>query len=245
MADLSDVESALVSGVTTALYPTGAAQPSVVEAICRIYRGWPAPSSLNTDLSAGIVNVTIHPVEGADEMLVPYLDPPNFQLAPTGLTATVTGQTVTLSGQASSNQTIGLLIDGKPFTYGVALGDSVQSVASNLSAIVAVDRASLVAGPTLSIPGAVSLIARVMTNAMAIRGIRRQRHLIRVSCWCPSAALRDAVSATVDLALSSSSFIDLSDGTSAHLRYASTQVFDRRRMRCFSDATCVISVNIQ
>ena len=46
MADLADVETALVGLTTAALYPGGSAASSSVGADCRIYRGWPTPTAL-------------------------------------------------------------------------------------------------------------------------------------------------------------------------------------------------------
>ena len=59
MADISDVEQAVADAVTTILYPAGTSQSSIVGALCRVYRGWPNSATLNADLSAGAVNVTV------------------------------------------------------------------------------------------------------------------------------------------------------------------------------------------
>ena len=59
MADISDVEQAMASAATSILYPAGSSQSSIIGVLCRVYRGWPNPATLNTDLAAGMVNVTI------------------------------------------------------------------------------------------------------------------------------------------------------------------------------------------
>jgi hypothetical protein len=141
--------------------------------------------------------------------------------------ASVTGQVVTFSGLAASGQVVGVLIDGVPFSYAVNAGDTSQSIAANLAVLINVTRVVSVSGSTITIPAARSLIARAVTNSAFSQGVRRQRRGIDVSCWCPSTALRDSVCRTVDIALTSSPFIPLTDETKAHVRYISTQVYDQ------------------
>ena len=64
MADQSDVEIALVSVVSAALYPNGTDEASVPGPDCRIYRGWPNSAALDADLAAGKINVTVFPGGG-------------------------------------------------------------------------------------------------------------------------------------------------------------------------------------
>lgn len=72
MADQSDVEVTLVSLTSAALYPNGTAGASVPGADCRIYRGWPNPAALDSDLRAGIINVTVFPSHGAGQITTRY-----------------------------------------------------------------------------------------------------------------------------------------------------------------------------
>ncbi len=199
MADLSDVENAVVLEVTNALYPQGISQASIVGATCRVYRGWPITASLNTDLAAGVVNMAIFPTNKPDEIPDPYFDRSYATIAPTTMIASVAGQVVTFSGLVASNQVVGLLIDGVPFSYAVNAGDTSQSIAANLAVLINVTRVVSVSGSTITIPAARSLIARAVTNSAFSQGVRRQRRGIDVSCWCPSAALRDSVCRTVDI----------------------------------------------
>lgn len=227
MADLSDVETAITSKVIDALYPNGVSQVSVVGVTCRVYRGWPLPATLNSDLAAGAVNVTVFPAATPDEVLDPYFDRPTSDLSSTSLAATVTGQTVTISGSVTESLMVGLLVDGVPTSYRTNAGDNNDSVAANLMALISADRIAILSGSMLTIPGAESLVARIVTNGIVSRGLRRIRREIRIACWCPSPALRDSVCKIVDLALEVSSFINLMDNTSAHVVYASTEMYDQ------------------
>jgi hypothetical protein len=227
MADLSDVENAIVTNVIGALYPNGVSQASVVEAICRVYRGWPTPTALNSDLAAGAVNVTVFPATKPDEVPDPYFDMVYASTSAIGLAAVVTGSSVTFSGLTVANQTVGLLIDGVPYIYNSNAGDSTENIAANLAALIQGSRLAVLSASTITIPGVASLTVRIVTKASVSWSVRRQRREVLICCWCPSALLRDSVCTAVDFALAVSSFISLTDGTKAHAHYVSTQVYDQ------------------
>jgi hypothetical protein len=251
MADLSDVEYAMVVRVTDALYPQGVSQVSSVGSTCRVYRGWPLTASLNSDLASGIVNVAVFPAAKRDEVPDAYFDRPYAAISPTSLRASVAGQSVTFSGLVAGNQIIGLLVDGMPFSYRVVTNDTGDGIAANLAVLIGATRVATVSGSTVTVPGVRALTARVVTNATVSKSLRRQRREIQVSCWCPSAALRDSVCQAVDLVMASSPFIALADETKANVRYGSTQVYDQsqnallyRRDLCYLCEYTIISGTI-
>jgi hypothetical protein len=248
MADLSDVENAIVTTVVGALYPNGVTQASIVGNICRVYRGWPAPTALNSDLADGTVNVTVFPATKPDEVPDSYFDMAYGSTSSSSLTVAVTRQSVTFSGLVVANQVIGLLIDGVPYVYGVNANDSSDSIAANLTALIQIDRLAILSGSVITIPEAASLTARIVTSASVSRSLRRQRREVLICCWCPTPALRDSVCAAVDIALTISSFISLADGTKAHVHYVSTPIYDQslnallyRRDLCYKFEYTIIS----
>jgi hypothetical protein len=241
MADLSDVENAVVTEVAGALYPNGIGEPSAIGVSCRVYRGWPAPAALNSDLAIGIVNVTVFPASKPDEVLDCYFDTEYANVVPASLMVYATGDRVRFSGLVRRNEVVGLLVDGVPFVYEVQGGDTIERIAANIAAMVRGSRIAILSGSMLTIPGAVTLTARIVTNGTVFRQIRRQRRELMICCWCPTPTLRDSVSALVDLGLMASPFIDLGDGTETHVRYVSTQIYDQslnallyRRDLCYS-----------
>lgn len=185
------------------------------------------PASLNSDLAAGIVNVTIFPTASPGELLDSYLDRPIATPSPAGLTATVTGTCVTFSGPVLVGQIVGILVDGVPYIYNVCSNDSAENIVGNLVVLICRNRLAIASGSSLSIPNAIVLIARVVMNGIVSRELRRQRREIQVNCWCPNASLRDMVAATIDMGVSLSPFISISDGTMAHVRYVFTQAYDQ------------------
>jgi hypothetical protein len=227
MADQSDVEIALVNVVAAALYPNSTDQASVPGPECRIYRGWPNSASLDADLAAGKINVTVFPGGGESRSTTRYAehwmgDPPR----PT-LTAIVDGTTVTFGGTADVGQIAGILVSGVGYAYRTKAGDTPQLVAANL-AMMARDKSIVrLSGATLTIAGASDLLVRVVADAEVLQEVRRQEQGFRITCWCPTPAMRDATATAVDQAMSGQHFLALADGTSGRLTYTGTTVFDQ------------------
>lgn len=227
MADISDVETALAALVAQALYPSGTSAPSAIGADCRIYRGWPNSAALDSDLKAGVVNITIYPGDAGGWVTSRYLQEwRTDQVAPT-LFCTVAGATVTFSGTAAQGQLAGLRIDDRTYAYAVRTGDTPLSVAANLASLASQDAIINLSGAAISAPAAFRVDARVVGSATALKEVRRQRQSIRVACWCPTPATRDAAAVTVDQALAAISFLDLADGTQARVVYAGSTVLDQ------------------
>lgn len=227
MADQSDVETALVGLSAAALYPNGPGGESIAGADCRVYRGWPSAAALDSDLSIGLVNVTVFPADGTGRVTTRYVQQWVGTPATPSLTVQVSGTTVTFGGNAAVGQVAGILVDGQSYAYRVQAGDTPAAVASNLAVLVRSDRIAQLSGATVTIPGAGDLTARVVADAPVQKEVRRQAQTFRVSCWCPAPGTRDVVATAIDQAMSVLTFIDLSDGTQGRLTYSGTTVFDR------------------
>ena len=227
MADLADVETALVILISVALYPDGPAFPSTTGTDCRVYRGWPMPAALDADLKAGKVNVTVFPDAAPGQTLTHYSSEWRGLPATPTLSGIVIGNTVTFSGAATLGQVAGICFANSTFAYRTVDGDTPTSVSANLAALIRSQRIVRLVGPTLTIPGAANIIARVVADGPALREIRRQSHDIRLSLWCPTPALRDTASAIIDTALAGRIFIDLPDHSTGRLAYKNTAVFDQ------------------
>ena len=228
MADLSDVETALATLLEGVLYPQGTEAPSILGVLTRVYRGWPNPAALNADLAAGNVNITIFPDPRPQRNTTRYIDPPNpaAAVSPT-LTVSVSGQTATFGGTAGLGQVAGLLIDNSAFVHRTQSGDTPEGVAATLAAYIRTTRIAQVSGASVAIPGAGSVIGRVVADQSAQAETRRQTQALRLTCWCPTPALRDTAASAIDLALSQTNFLALPDGASARLRGDGTLVFDQ------------------
>jgi hypothetical protein len=167
MADQSDVENALVSLVSGALYPNGTDAASVPGPDCRIYRGWPNSAALDKDLAAGKINTTVFPGSGAGHLTTRYAEQWVAPRAEPSLTAVVTGTSVTFGGTADQGQIAGILIDGRSYAYRSQAGDTPQLVAASMAAMARGNSVVRLAGSTMTIAGAGSLVARVVADTAA------------------------------------------------------------------------------
>jgi hypothetical protein len=227
MADLADVENALVVLVTNALYPEGAGTTCSVGADCRIYRGWPTPAGLDADLQGGIVNVSVWPDAAPGQMLTRLPSQLRGQQGTPTLTASISRDSVTFDGTATAGQLVGLRTSSTTFSYRTTASDTPATIAANLASMIRNVQAAQTAGPTLIVPGAFDLTARIVADAPAVREIRRQTHDLRISFWCPSPLLRDAATALVDTTLADLTFVELADSSVGRLVYKTTSVFDQ------------------
>ena len=228
MADLSDVESQIAALVTAIVYPQGTAAPAITNNLIRVYRGWPNQSALNADLASNTTTITVFADPVQARITTRYLDPPESgSVVVPSLTATTSGTTATLAGLATPGQIAGLLVDNTAYVHRTAVGDTPELVASILASYIRSRRPATVQGATITVPGAGSLIARVVADQTTQTETRRQIQGIRISFWCPSPTQRDEITALVDQALSCHPFIELPDATSGRLRHAGNAVFDQ------------------
>ena len=227
MADISDVEQAVVATVTDILYPAGSTQSSIIGALCRIYRGWPNSSTLNADLAAGLVNITAGTDNDSGRTTTRYLAQWQFKSFPPGTVASANGQTVTISGSPAPGDVVGAMIDGMTFAYRVQAGDSPAIVAAHITQLVLATRIASLRGSTITVPGAKSVIARAVCDGAASFESRCQEKDLRIICWCPTPPVRDALTSAIDVAISGMGFLTLPDGSQARILYRNTASYDQ------------------
>jgi hypothetical protein len=122
----------------------------------------------------------------------------------------------------------GMAVNGETFVYLVQKGDTAALVAASLAAqITAAGYLAQYSNVTITLPGAASVLARVEQAQSAFRETRRQSQSFRVSCWCPTPALRDQTCTTIDTALANTNFLTLADGTAARLTLAGGSTIDQ------------------
>ena len=231
MADQSHVEDALLSAVTVALYPLGTAAPPVIAAPCRLHRGWPLPAALDADLARGIMTVSVSSVDSSQRITTRFPDGWVVigSTAP-ALVVSIVGDQVRLSGNAAPGQLIGILADGRAGVHRTQSGETPAVIAAHLASQLRVDRIVQLFGAALTSPGVRDLRARVVADQPARRELRRQSQAFRIACFCPSPALRDAAAATIDTAMARIRFLNLTDGTAAHLTHENTVTLDNAEL---------------
>lgn len=227
MADISEVEQAVANTVTSILYPAGSAQSSIVGALCRVYRGWPNSATLNTDLSAGVINVTIVADNDSGRITTRYLPEWSTTTSQPGVTASATAATITVSGSPVVGDVVGALIDGLAYAYRVEYGDTPGLIASNLNLSIQAYRVATVHGTVITVPGAASIKVRVVCDSPTLFESRRQEKDLRIICWCPTPPVRDAVAAAIDSAIVRTNFLTLPDNSPARVIYRNTASYDQ------------------
>ncbi len=228
MADQADVEIALAAIIANALYPQGTAAASAVGLVCRVYRGLPNAPALDADLAAGVVNLSVTVASAAVKNVTRYA-PRWVGVAPVpaSLSVTIDGEMATFAGLCNAGQLAGISVNGALFPYAVQANDSPPTVASNLAALL---RSAGVLvhyeASSVTVPGAHSLIARIVEGAGALQEIRRQMQDFKISLWCPDPASRDLVAPLVDQVLAQQKFLPLADGSFGRIIYKDTEMSD-------------------
>ncbi|WP_424139371.1 hypothetical protein [Roseomonas chloroacetimidivorans] len=218
MADLTDVLTALAQGLAGALYPNGTAQPSAVGAPCVVFPGWPDSASLDADLAAGKVQVSVFPRPGMARIEGRRLDGwvPDPVPAPL-MTATAGDTTVTFAGAGLAGQIAAVMEGGRAWTA-PATG-TPEDTAAALAAMIQADRPCTVSGTVLTLPGAVNLRARVVGPGSESITLRRQIQPMQVTVWAPTPVLRSAVGQAVDLWIGRTPWLGLPADERARLLY--------------------------
>ena len=227
MADASDVENALATLVTTALYPLGTANGSITGQVYRIYRGFPGDNALEADLALAIVHMTVSMSSGTKSD-IEQISSTWMVAKPTTptLSVTIIGSEVTFAGQAGLGQIAGVLVDDAAFSYRTQPGDTAASVAASLCSLINQVFFATVAGAAITVLGATRLIARVEADQSAVLPTRRQSQEFCISCWASTPLARDQACSAIDLFMSQQYFITMADSTAGRLRYIRAETTD-------------------
>ena len=226
MADLSDVEVALVTVALNALYPAGLDRPSCVGSPMRIFRGEPVAATLERDLAAEVGNVSVCSVPNSTRNTTRWLPSAQTTSGTPTLVVETVGLSVTYAGIAGAGQVAGILVDNLAFVYRGHVNDTPAVVAAVLAEAIVKIRPCLLAGSSLTIPGAYQVVGRVVSDGNSSSEWCRQEQDFCIACWCPTPLLRDRASAVLQSTLCGMSFLSLCDDTSGRLRYKSTSSFD-------------------
>ena len=224
MADISDVEKALVDAVVAVVYPGGLSGSSLNGDNVRIYRGWPSPTGLSADLAAGTTNISVFSDPKTTRDTTRY--PKVWKAAdrtPITLEVALSGGEATFSGVGAAGLNAGVLVGGQGYAVPVGANQTPEAVAAALAAEItgAVARSATVSVTALPITA-----ARVEGSATAWQETRRQEQDITISLWCADPAGRDSLTSAVDSGLSGIDWLELADGTSTRLLFKGTDVTD-------------------
>jgi hypothetical protein len=229
MADIIDVQNALVSLAAQAIYPNGTGQPSAAGHPVMVYAGWPVPGRLEQDLAAGKLHISVYPRDDERNTTRYPKDWQTQAIQPATLTLLASSGTITIIGTLPipySQQNVAVFVNGKPYVYGVQATDTLTSIATALAALIAVDvPGTTSSGPVITTPGRLGAL-RVGTMAKVSRELRRQERTFQITIWAHEPAARDAAAQIIDPVLADTPFLTLPDGYAARLRYKGSPVTD-------------------
>lgn len=215
MADLSDVQNVLVAQIAQAIYPNGTAQASVTGAATKIYPGWPDPATLDADMAAGLVHVSVFGL--MSRHVTPMQDTWQVtSVTASQLVATVSGFTVTLTGTITTPQAVSVQQGSVQASYTVQPTDTLTSICTALAAMIPGATSS---GNTLTLPVGVAPTVGFAVPASMLREVGRQVQTFQVSVWAPNPGLRAATAAALDPALRAAYRQLLPDGTQCGVRF--------------------------
>jgi hypothetical protein len=238
VADQSDVEQALVNLITTILYPTPPTQLSVspvINATCRIFRGWPVKSSLDADLAAGVANISVISRPGTARPATRYVGTPVTTVStpsPT-LTVAVAGNVVTWGGTGGALQITGVQVGTGP---NASTGYAMRLLASDTPTTVAARFAAGIPGASISgsavtIPTNLPVKALVEADVITSTEERRQDEEFQITISVATPALRDVIGSVLDLAFAQTPWLTVAEAlgtqSSNRMTFKSHSLSDR------------------
>jgi hypothetical protein len=229
LADLSDVEGALLGALIGLAYPAGLTAPSILGSPIRLYRGWPITAALTADIAAGTANVSVFAVPGGTRNTTRWGVQTAITPTPPALTVSVVPPSASFAGTAAAGQLAGILADQVAYIYQVQAEDSPSLVAAALYTLIVPNRPCLVSGATLTVPGAIQFVARTTQAASGVQEWARQEQGFRVSVWCASPSQRDTLCGAIGSAMAQVAYLPLADGTGGRIRARATASFDDDR----------------
>lgn len=225
MADISDVEIALVGLLNTAFGP-GAAFWQGGLSSARVFRGKPQQFSVTADRAKSIYDISVLALAGPCETTTRWLGASYTVSVPPGVTVEVSGASARFTGVANTGDLIGCVAGGLAYSYLAKGGENAALIAATLCQMVRTSGSCTLSGATLTVPVGESLQALSYGPARTLVEIGRQIQPIEITLWCPSATMRDVLGGGITGHLDANSFLALSDGSTARLRYHATSIDD-------------------
>ena len=233
MADIYDVQNALAALAETAIYPNGIENPSIVNADVRIFPGWPIPDTLDADLTARKVQVSIFPADIARVSTRFDTEWCTTAINPATLIMTIEGlNEIAISGTVSIPQACMVLMNGQAYSYGVQLNDTLNSIATNLAAIIPNATAS---GSVVTInTNPSNLRTSVIVTGTSVRELAREKRMMIVTVWAPTPIVRSQIANALNVLFSSTYRVGLPDGFYGQLAYNGSREIDvLEKVKCY------------
>ena len=220
MADLYEVENALVQYIGNVVYPNGIPTNGISPVggivINGPVRGWPVSQDLDILLQSGKGMITIYPLAGMTQMTTRFMDK-WLQLTENSvnITYTVLNNQIEFSGTVSDNMIAGIFNNGKGYVVNISSIDTPSSIASKLSALIS---GSSAIGNVLTL-NEIYLDFEVGVGIAQTCFCEKIRYLqqFQISLWMPTTLSRDLVGKAISNSIYQK-FIELPDLTYGWLK---------------------------
>lgn len=237
MADISDVEQAIVSLISATLYPNGTSAPCVATnkagaaVPSSVYRGWPQPAPLDADLAAGKLNISVFSRGSIERNTTRHSNEfREISRQAATVTAALVDNKITIGGAPATGvaQFVTVLVGPRvAASYGVLPGDTSASIAVALSALISAQGIdATVSGSVITVNSSAYLVVNVGVNGTQMSLLRQQQTQVLITMWCPDPFIRDNVAKVIEPVLAKKTFLTMPDTSVARFRYHGTVVSD-------------------
>jgi hypothetical protein len=236
LADIADVENALMNMAGAAAYPNGFSSPSITGKPVTIFRGWPNPTDVDAAVAADNGMVSVFTIPGSSGGAVFQILDKDYLVVPPvhGLTITsIANGAVNVMGAPSAGEYLTIIVEGK-HAYSHS-GADLPTILNLIAADAIVDYPGVfvfaLGGSSLpfwtdATGGGIQfptdrLMAHIGAPATKGKVTHRQRIQVAVTAWAADPNDRDTISAAVDAALKAVNrlvFPDTSRGLLFHAR---------------------------
>lgn len=221
MADIIDVQNAIVALIANTVYPNGTSQAPAQGVQAQIFAGWPTPANLDAQMAAGNACIWVHSrPEVREATRYPSVWQTQSIVAPT-LTAKVSGNTVTIGGTMPSpfsTHNMFVLMDGQAFSYSVQPSDTLSTIATALANLIAAAYPGTTSsGAVITIPKGPIPVARVGTIGTSVLEVGRFEQTLQIVIATNKPDSRSALSAAIMPVLMTTAFLTMPDGVAARL----------------------------
>jgi len=236
MADISDVENAIVNIIGAALYPNGWTANNSVSTLLgvsvKIYRGWPTPDALDIDLAAGTLNISVYSLNNSEvnKTRYPVIYSPQGTISAPTFTAVVNNNTITIAGTNTSalNQYITLFLGTRiVVSYQIQTTDTYITIAQGLQALISsIGYVCSASNGVITVNSGVYMQVILGVSWPEMAELKRQLVQTTITLWCANPTIRDLAGSIIDPALAINTFLNLPDQSQARFRYVRTYVTD-------------------
>lgn len=243
MADISDVETALIAAITGAIYPNGSSSPSTIVLAngtvlnSRIFGGWPLPGTLDADMAAGVptgsapvIDISVYAQPGMERNTTRY--PQEWQTltkVACTITGTVSANQITIGGTITAGHYVTVQVGNQAYSYAALASDTTATVAAALASLMTANITATASGNVITVPLVMGgrITVRTAAPGTSVRELDRMLQRYCVTIWAPNNACRVAAAKIIRPALAAIDYLLLPDGYTAELKYESSTDIDR------------------